>query len=104
MPDDLVADDPRLLLQAHLQRGVKASPLCVAVIGWLCGVKTDPFLADIRRSAEGQVLVRMSGEKHLEPVCSFLEFLDQIRIICESLRLSQSQTMQIVALARQWLG
>lgn len=104
MPDDPGADDPRLLLQAHLQRGVKASPLCVAVIGWLCGVRTNPFLADIRRSADGQVLVRLSGEKTMEPVCSFLEFLDQIRIICESLRLSQPQTMQIVALARQWLG
>lgn len=104
MLDDPDAEDPRLLFQAHLQRGVKASPLCVAVIGWLCGVKTNPFIADIRRSTEGQVLVRLSGEKRLEPVCSFLEFLDQIRIICESLHLSQAQTMQIVALARQWLG
>ena len=98
------SEDPRLLLQAHLQAGVTASPLCLAVIGWLCGVETDPFIADIRRSADGQVLLRLSGEKSLAPACSFLEFLDQIRIICESLQMPPAQTMQTIAQARQWLG
>ena len=104
MPVDLRAEDPRLLLKSHLQRGVKASPLCLAVIGWLCEVQTDPFIADIQRSPNGQILIRLSGERSLEPFCSFLEFLDQIRVICESLRMPPAQTMQIVALARQWLG
>lgn len=98
------AGDTRAFLQSSLERGVKASPLCVAVIGWLAGVRTDPFIADIRRSPDGQVLLRLSGERSAEPVCSFLEFLDQIRIIGESLGLPQPQTMQLVAWARQWLG
>ena len=104
MPADPRAEDPRALLRSHLERGVKASPLCVAVIGWLCGVPTDPFIADIRRSPDGQVVLRLSGEKSAEPACSFLEFLDQIRIIGESLGLPQPQTMQLVSWARQWLG
>lgn len=104
MPAEPCAEDPRAFLQSCLERGVKASPLCVAVIGWLCGVRTDPFIADIRRSSDGQVLLRLSGERSAEPVCSFLEFLDQIRIIGESLGLPQAQTMQIVSWARQWLG
>ena len=104
MPDHPGAEDPRAYLQSRLERGVKASPLCVAVIGWLCGVPTDPFIADIRRAADGQVLLRLSGEPAAAPVCSFLEFLDQIRIIGESLGLPQAQTMQLVAWAREWLG
>ena len=104
MPDYSGAEDTRAFLQSSLERGVKASPLCVAVIGWLCGVRTDPFIADIQRSPSGQVLLRLSGERSAEPVCSFLEFLDQVRIIGESLGLPQAQTMQLVAWARQWLG
>jgi len=104
MPDFPGAADPRAFLQSCLERGVKASPLCIAVIGWLCGVKTNPFIADIRRTSDGQVLLRLSGERSAEPVCSFLEFLDQIRIIGDSLGLPQAQTMQLVAWARQWLG
>ncbi len=104
MPDFPGAEDPRAFLQSCLERGVKASPLCIAVIGWLCGVKTNPFIADIRRTPDGQVLLRLSGERSAEPVCSFLEFLDQIRIIGDSLGLPQAQTMQLVAWARQWLG
>jgi len=104
MPDFLGAADPRAFLQSCLERGVKASPLCIAVIGWLCGVKTNPFIAEIRRTSDGQVLLRLSGERSAEPVCSFLEFLDQIRIIGDSLGLPQAQTMQLVAWARQWLG
>jgi len=104
MPAEPRAEDPRALLRSHLENGVKASPLCVAVIGWLCGVPTDPFIADIHRSADGQVLLRLSGERSTEPLCSFLEFLDQIRIIGESLQMPQAQTMHLVALARQWLG
>ncbi len=104
MSADPGAEDLRAYLQSCLERGVKASPLCVAVIGWLCGVPTDPFIADIRRSPDGQVLLRLSGERAATPVCSFLEFLDQIRIIGESLGLPQAQTMQLVAWAREWLG
>lgn len=104
MPAEPCAEDPRAFLQSCLERGVKASPLCIAVIGWLCGVKTNPFIADIRRTSGGKVLLRLSGERSAEPVCSFLEFLDQIRIIGESLGLPQAQTMQLVAWARQWLG
>ena len=101
---DLPPEDPRLHLRSRLRAGVKASPLCVAVLGWLCGLQTDPFIADIQRSSKGDVLVRLSGESTLAPVCSFLEFLDQVRIICESLDLPPDQTMQVVAWARQWLG
>ena len=104
MPAEPCAEDSRAFLQSCLERGVKASPLCIAVIGWLCGVKTNPFIADIRRTSDGQVLLRLSGERSAEPVCSFLEFPDQIRIIGESLGLTQAQTMQLVSWARQWLG
>lgn len=104
MPVESRAEDPRIYLKARLQSGVNASPLCIAVIGWLCEVQTDPFIADIQRSADGLILIRLSGERSLEPFCSFLEFLDQIRIICETLRMPQAQTMQIVAQARHWLG
>lgn len=104
MTVDPIAEQARAVLHARLRQGVKASPLCRAVMGWLCDTRTDPAIADIRRTAEGRIWLRLSDEGTLEPLCTFLEFLDQIRIVCESLRMTDEQTRQMVAWARQRLG
>ena len=97
--------DPAAPLKAHLQRGLKATPLCLAVIGWLCDIRAaSPYLAEVRRTPEGQVALRFSDETRAEPFGPLLEFLGQITIICQSLRLSDTETRALVALARQRLG
>ena len=92
------------LLKTRLEEGVKASPLCIAVIGWLTEVRTEPYIADIRRSGEGRVWLRMSDEDVLSPLCSFYEFLGQVRIICQVVKMTEEQSAQIVSLARHRLG
>ena len=91
-------------LQARLDRGVRATPLCLAVMGWLCRKRTVPFIADIRLAADGQVWLRLSDETAAAPICSFLEFLDQVRIICQSIPMTDSETRQLVALAQHLLS
>ncbi len=103
MPDDLPPDAPFAVLRSRLQEGVRASDLCVAIIGWLCGHPTDPCVAEARLGG-GQVWLRLSGERRLEPAMSFLEFLDQVRIICTSVGLTEAQSALVVARARHLLG
>jgi hypothetical protein len=92
------------VLKSRLTAGVKATPLCLAVIGWLCDTPTEPAVAEIRRNAEGLIWLRLSDETRLEPLCSFLDFLSQVRIISSSLHMTEEQTQHLVAWARQRLG
>ena len=101
---DTAMEEAITLLKTRLEEGVKASPLCIAVIGWLTEVRTEPYIADIRRSGEGRVWLRMSDEDALSPLCPLHEFLGQVKIICQVVKMSDEQTNQIVALARHRLG
>ena len=101
---DPLTDDTLLVLKNRLAKGVKATPLCLAIIGWLCDTPTEPAVTEIRRNAEGLVWLRLSDELRMEPLCSFLEFLSQIRVICSSLDMTEEQTQYLVAWTRQRLG
>lgn len=101
---DPLAEQARAVIFIRLKKGVRASPVCRAVMGWLSETRVDPFVAEIRRSSDGQVLLRLSCEVTVEPLCTFLEFLDQVRVICESLNMSDEQTRHMVAWARERLG
>lgn len=92
------------LLRFRLRQGLKATPLCIAVIGWLCDAPTDPAVAEIKRSSGGNVLLRLSGEPTMEPLCSCAEFLQQISTVCQSVGMTQGQTRATVAWAEEKLG
>ena len=95
--------DPLELLRARLMRGVRASALCVAVLGWLCGVPTDPSIAEVGMSW-GQVMLRLSDEASPSPFGTLSEFLDEIRLLCASLGLTYAQTARVVSWARHRMG
>lgn len=104
MPTLPLAENPLEILKSRLEAGIKATPLCTAIIGWIADVPTEPSVAEIRRSAEGDVLLRLSDEETLEPLCSFFEFLKEVRVICLSFGLSESQTARVAADVRRRLG
>jgi hypothetical protein len=104
MPALPLAENPLEILKSRLEAGIKATPLCVAITGWIADVPTEPSVADIRRSAEGDVLLRLSDEQASEPLCSFFEFLKEIRTICLAFGLSESQTARVATEVRQRLG
>jgi len=101
---DPLTDETLSVLKSRLAAGVKATPLCLAVIGWLCETPTEPAIAEIRRNAEGLVWLRLSDETRMEPLCSFLDFLSQVRIISSSLHMTEEQTQHLIAWTRQRLG
>jgi hypothetical protein len=101
---DPMTDETLGFLKGCLQKGVKATPLCLAVIGWLCDTPTEPQIAEIQRNAEGLVWLRLSDETRMEPLCSFLDFLSQVRVICQSLQMTEAQTQHMIAWTRQRLG
>jgi len=101
---DPFTDETLSVLKSRLAAGVKATPLCLAVIGWLCETPTEPAIAEIRRNAEGLVWLRLSDETRMEPLCSFLDFLAQVRIISASLQMTETQTQHLIAWTRQRLG
>ena len=101
---DPLTDETLTVLRNRLAAGVKATPLCLAVIGWLCETPTEPAIAEIRRNAEGLVWLRLSDESRMEPLCSFLDFLSQVRIISSSLQMTEEQTQHLIAWTRQRLG
>ena len=96
------ADDPLELLRRRLEAGVRATPLCIAIIGWLCNDPTDPFVAAMELQ-HNQVALRLSNEPALEPLCSLLDFLDQVRVICRAFQFDAAQTGYVVTRARQLL-
>ena len=104
MPDKTAAENPLDILKARLEAGVNATPLCVAITGWIADVPTNPSVADIRRSAEGDILLRLSDEDSAEPLCTFFEFLKEVRVICQSFGLSEAQTARVATEVRQRLG
>ena len=101
---DPLTDQTLGVLKDRLGQGLKATPLCLAVIGWLCATPTEPAIAEIQRNAEGLVWLRLSDESRMEPLCSFLDFLSQVRIISASLHMTEEQTQHLVAWTRQRLG
>ena len=101
--DETLADTLGVL-RSRLDAGVKVTPVCLAVIGWLCETSTEPAIAEIQRTDEGRVWLRLSDESRMEPLCSFLDFLSQVRIIGHSLKLTELQTQHLVAWTRQRLG
>ena len=104
MPDIAIAENPFDILKARLERGVNATALCIAITGWIADVPTNPSVADIHRSADGDILLRLSDEASAEPLCSFFEFLKEVRVICQSFGLSESQTARVATEVRRRLG
>jgi hypothetical protein len=100
MPADTQAEGALTLIRERLRGGVRASPLCLAVMGWLSATPTEPYIADIRRTDEGRVWLRLSDEPELAPLCGFTQFLGQIEVICAALPLDEEQTQQVVAAVR----
>ena len=103
MPNPL-SENPIDILKARLEAGINATPLCVAITGWIADVPTSPSVTEIRRSAEGDILLRLSDEDSAEPLCTFFEFLKQVRIICQSFGLSEAQTARVATEVRRRLG
>lgn len=95
--------DARALIKDSLQNGVCVTPLCLAIMGWLCGVSTDPAVTEMRRSADGQIWLRLSNEAATEPLCSYREFLDQLKIIGAALGMTEEQNQQIAGWAQMRL-
>ena len=104
MPDKAITENPLEILKARLEAGVNATPLCVAITGWIADVPTNPSVADIHRSGEGDILLRLSDEDSAEPLCSFFEFLKEVRVICQSFGLSEAQTARVATEVRRRLG
>ena len=104
MPDIAIADNPLDILKTRLEAGVNATPLCIAITGWIADVPTTPSVADIHRSAEGDILLRLSDEETAEPLCTFFEFLKEVRVICQSFGLSEAQTARVAIEVRRRLG
>jgi hypothetical protein len=100
LQDASQAEDALAHIRERLRRGVRASPLCLAVMGWLAGEPTEPHVADIRRTGEGLVWLRLSDEPELTPLCAFTQFLAQIEVICAALPLDEEQTQRVIAAAR----
>ena len=72
--------------------------------GWLCDAPTNPAVAEIRLNPDGQVWLRLSDEGALGPLCPFPELLDQIRIVCESVGMTEGQMRATVAWVGEKLG
>ena len=104
MPNVPLAENPLEILKTRLEAGVNATPLCVAITGWIADVPTTPSVAEIRRSSDGDILLRLSDEEAVEPLCSFFDFLKQIRTICQSLGLTEGQTARVATEVRRRLG
>ena len=103
LPETLLADTLNVL-KGRLAGGIKVTPVCLGVIGWLCETPTNPSIAEIRRTDEGRVWMRLSDESRMEPLCSFLDFLSQVRIIGSSLGLTEPQIQTLIAWTRSRLG
>ncbi len=104
MPDTTAANNTLDILKARLEAGINATPLCVAITGWIADVPTNPSVVDIRRSAEGDILLRLSDEDSAEPLCTFFEFLKEVRVICQSFGVTEAQTARVATEVRQRLG
>ena len=102
MPDPYLSDNPLEILRLRLATGVKATPLCLAIMGWLTNVPTVPFVAAIVLQDE-QVTLRLSDEAAMEPLGSVGEFLDQVAVICHALRFDGAQTSYLLTRARDLL-
>lgn len=97
------SEEVRALLRGALARDVKMTPLCRAVVGWLCESPSEPSVAEIRVGGDGRVRLRLSDEAYPEPTGTFLEFLEQVRLLCEALGMTEAQTRQAVGLAQSRL-
>ena len=102
MPTSHLADNPLEILRHRLEAGVKATPLCLAIMGWLANVTMVPFVAAIMLRGE-QVALRLSDEAALGPLGSVGDFLNQIAVICRSLSLDGAQTSYLLTRARDLL-
>ena len=93
----------RAILQAALARGARMTPLCRAVVGWLCELPTEPSIAEIRVGGDGRVRLRLSDEAYPEPISTFLEFLEQVHVLCVALGMTEEQTRHAVGWAQSRL-
>jgi hypothetical protein len=101
MTDNQTAPETvRVRLREALKGDVRVTPLCRAIMGWLCEAPTVPSVAEIRVSGDGRVWLRLSDEAYPEPTGTFLEFLEQIRVLCLALGISEEQTRQAVGWAQ----
>lgn len=103
MNNDAETEEARALMRAKLAGGVRATPLCLAIMGWICDAPTEPCVMEIKLPADGRVWLRLSGEAEAEPLCTFLDFLAQVRIVCQSLPMTETQTDRIVSWAQRRL-
>lgn len=102
MPAPNLPDDPLELLQLRLEAGVRVTPLCRAVMGWLANVPTDPFVAAVALQGE-RVALRLSDEPALEPFGSVNKILDQVGVMCQALHFDPAQTSVLLTRARDLL-
>jgi hypothetical protein len=96
-------DAPLSLLRSRLRQGLKATPLCLAIIGWLCDFPTKPSVAEIRRNPDDKVWLRLSNEATLAAFSTVEEFLDQIKIICQSVGMTKGQKQATLTWAKEKL-
>lgn len=86
------------VLRTHLMEGtLNATPLCVAVIGWLCDYQsTDPYLVAIHRTSDGQLMGQIGGDGGAnEFLGTETVFLEQIEVVCQALKFSKAQTRRV---------
>lgn len=101
-----LCENPIELLRTRLMEGtLSATPLCIAVIGWLCDFEaTDPYIVAIHRTSEGQLLGQRSGDGGANDFLGSEEaFLAEIGVVCEALGFKKSQTRRVLDEARRRL-
>ena len=103
MPTLPFAENPLEILKERLESGIRVTPLCRAVLGWLCEMPTNPSIDEIS-VRWGQVSLRLTDETTLIPFGSLIEFLNQIKVVCEALSLTHAQTARVISWARHQLG
>jgi hypothetical protein len=100
---DIPKEPALATVRARLQQGVRATPLCRAIMGWLCETPTTPSVVDVGLF-QGDVWLRLSDEAEPEPVGTLLNFLAQVHLIAVSLGMNEEEAQQIVAAARRRLA
>ena len=93
-----LAEDPmEKLKSAIFSQAISASPIALAVLGWITGMTvTEPRIEELHATADGFVLVRHSDEMTAQMLCSLPDFLGQVSQLCGELGLTASQAEKIL--------